>query len=48
MLFGAYAPPQAGELSAKLTEGVFADGVAPSVRFAATSPAVAGEDKRAS
>jgi apolipoprotein N-acyltransferase len=38
-------PRPTGELSAKLTEGVFAESVAPSERFAPTSPAVAGEDK---
>ncbi|MEN9856154.1 MAG: hypothetical protein RLZZ157_1280 [Pseudomonadota bacterium] len=37
-------PRPTGELSAKLTEGVFAAAEAPSERFAPTSPAVAGED----
>jgi hypothetical protein len=43
--FGLLLPRPTGELSAKLTEGVFSSAEAPSVRFAATSPADAGEDK---
>ncbi|MEN9874938.1 MAG: hypothetical protein RL186_1835, partial [Pseudomonadota bacterium] len=38
-------PRPTGELSAKLTEGVFLTARAPSERFAPTSPAVAGEEK---
>ncbi|MEN9874900.1 MAG: hypothetical protein RL186_1797, partial [Pseudomonadota bacterium] len=37
-------PRPSGDLSAKLTEGVFFAAKAPSERFAPTSPAVAGED----
>jgi hypothetical protein len=41
-----FAPPQAGELvSAANLRGCSLRQEAPSVRFAATSPAVAGEDK---
>jgi hypothetical protein len=38
------SPASGGAVSRSETEGVFADRVAPSVRFAATSPAKAGED----